>query len=60
VTTVADTESRQFKRQTEAYTAFAAARPVAPPAGSNHFDVVCELCDVGTPLARATLAAIRG
>ncbi|MBO1075240.1 alpha/beta hydrolase [Roseomonas marmotae] len=65
VLSVAETETAEFKRQTRDQAGFYARAgcPVtlvpAPP-GSNHFDIVFQLCGTATPLGRAVLAAIRG
>jgi arylformamidase len=65
VLSVAATETAEFKRQTRDQAAFyrragCAVTLVPAPAASNHFDIVFELCDPGTPLCRAVLAAMRG
>ncbi|MCQ4161101.1 alpha/beta hydrolase [Roseomonas sp. GC11] len=62
VHSVADTETAEFKRQTHDHAAFCAlagcpTHTVVAPPGSNHFDIVFQLCD-DTPLSRATLAAM--
>ncbi|PHK93321.1 esterase [Pseudoroseomonas rhizosphaerae] len=57
-----ESETAEFKAQTVAQAEFCAGAgcivtPVPPPAGSNHFDIVFQLCE-DTPLSRATLRAM--
>lgn len=63
VLSVADTETAEFKRQTrdqaERYRQAGCAVTLVPaPPASNHFDIVFQLCDSGTPLCRAVLDAM--
>lgn len=57
ILSVADTETAEFKRQTQDFAAFCGGETVAAPAGSNHFDIVFQLC-ADTPLSRAVLRAM--
>ncbi|MFC4168176.1 alpha/beta hydrolase [Teichococcus aestuarii] len=62
VFSVAETETGEFKAQTRAQAEYCAEAGCAvtlvpAPAGSNHFDIVFQLC-ADTPLARAVLRAM--
>lgn len=62
VFSVGATETAEFRAQTRTQAEYCAeagcvVTPVPPPPGSNHFDIVFELCGE-TPLSRATLRAM--
>jgi arylformamidase len=56
---VAETETAEFKRQTQDEAARTGGRLVPAPAGSNHFDIVFALDDPSTALGAALLEVLR-
>ncbi len=62
IVTYAPTETDEFKRQSEVYLAAAQAAGCrarfVPASGTNHFDIVFELCRPDSPLAQAVTAAV--
>lgn len=54
VVALAQTETPGFQRQSAAY-ARATGAPLLTVPGRNHFDVILELCDSGTPLSQALI-----